>query len=135
MDFQGKHGLKRAGIGRKKSFVIDVSDWESEEYFSSFVTVWSYLSKLGSRLSVAFAALCVVGLLTWCGMRPRPSIGPQWIRVDRLPGEHGIQRDNAPGRQQFERRMEAQANGILGEEPAGWAGANPIWQAAVEGFP
>src|SRR5437667_7464441 len=75
MDFQGKLGLKRAGIWRKKSFVIDVSDWESEEYFSSFVTVWSYLSKLGSRLSVAFAALCVVGLLTWCGMRPRPSIG------------------------------------------------------------
>lgn len=31
---------------------------------------------------------------------------PQWIRVDRLLGEHGIQEDTAAGRQQFERDME-----------------------------
>lgn len=32
---------------------------------------------------------------------------PKWVRVDRLLGEHGIQRDTAAGRQEFERRMEA----------------------------
>jgi putative transposase len=32
---------------------------------------------------------------------------PGWVRVDRLLGEHGIQRDTAAGRQEFERRMEA----------------------------
>ena len=32
---------------------------------------------------------------------------PGWIRVDRLLGEHGIARDSAAGRQEFERRMEA----------------------------
>ena len=32
---------------------------------------------------------------------------PEWIRVDRLLAEHGIQRDSAEGRQEFERRMEA----------------------------
>ena len=31
---------------------------------------------------------------------------PGWIRVDRLLGEHGIQRDHAEARQQFEARME-----------------------------
>jgi len=31
---------------------------------------------------------------------------PRWIRVDRLLGEHGIQRDTPEGRQEFERRME-----------------------------
>lgn len=31
---------------------------------------------------------------------------PAWMRVDRLLGEHGIQRDTAEGRQEFERRME-----------------------------
>ena len=36
-----------------------------------------------------------------------PEHRPQWIRVDRLLGEHGIQRDTAAARQQFERRMEA----------------------------
>ena len=32
---------------------------------------------------------------------------PKWIRVDRLLGEHGIQKDTAAGRQLFEQRMEA----------------------------
>jgi REP element-mobilizing transposase RayT len=36
-----------------------------------------------------------------------PEHRPQWIRVERLLGEHGIQRDTAAARQQFERRMEA----------------------------
>jgi REP element-mobilizing transposase RayT len=31
---------------------------------------------------------------------------PAWLRVDRLLGEHGIQRDDAAGREQFERWME-----------------------------
>src|SRR6266478_6190003 len=31
---------------------------------------------------------------------------PAWMRVDRLLGEHGIQKDTAAGREQFERRME-----------------------------
>jgi putative transposase len=31
---------------------------------------------------------------------------PEWLRVDRLLGEHGIQEDSAAGRRQFERRME-----------------------------
>jgi REP element-mobilizing transposase RayT len=36
-----------------------------------------------------------------------PEHRPQWIRVDRLLGEHGIQEDTAAARQEFERRMEA----------------------------
>src|SRR6266581_4957352 len=37
-----------------------------------------------------------------------PEHRPQWIRVDRLLGEHGIQQDTAAAREEFERRMEAQ---------------------------
>jgi hypothetical protein len=36
-----------------------------------------------------------------------PEHRPAWIRVDRLLGGHGIRGDNARGRQEFERRMEA----------------------------
>jgi putative transposase len=36
-----------------------------------------------------------------------PEHRPEWIRVDRLLGEHGIRRDTAAARQEFERRMEA----------------------------
>jgi putative transposase len=32
---------------------------------------------------------------------------PGWLRVDRLLGEHGIAKDTAAGRAEFERRMEA----------------------------
>jgi hypothetical protein len=34
------------------------------------------------------------------------SLRPAWLRVDRLFGEHGIRKDSAPGRKEFERRME-----------------------------
>ena len=36
-----------------------------------------------------------------------PEHRPGWMRVDRLMGEHGLERDTAPERQEFERRMEA----------------------------
>src|SRR5438132_14424118 len=43
--------------------------------------------------------------LVWYAAAPEHRT--QWIRLDQLRGEHGIQRDNAPGRQKFERRLEA----------------------------
>src|SRR5260370_675421 len=36
-----------------------------------------------------------------------PQHRPQWMRVDRLLGEHGLQQDSAAARQEFESRMEA----------------------------
>ena len=36
-----------------------------------------------------------------------PPHRPAWLRVDRLLGEHGIGKDTAAGRLEFERRMEA----------------------------
>ena len=35
-----------------------------------------------------------------------PENRPSWMRVDRLLGEHRIEKDTAAGREQFERRME-----------------------------
>jgi REP element-mobilizing transposase RayT len=43
--------------------------------------------------------------LTW--YLAAPEHRPQWIRTDRLLGEHGIQQDTASGRREFEKRMEA----------------------------
>ncbi|HEV2395102.1 MAG TPA: transposase [Verrucomicrobiae bacterium] len=39
-----------------------------------------------------------------------------WLRVDRLLGEHGIPKDSAAGRQQFERRMELRRASEDGDE-------------------
>lgn len=35
-----------------------------------------------------------------------PEHRPQWVRVDRLLGEHGLQQDTAASREEFERQME-----------------------------
>ena len=35
-----------------------------------------------------------------------PEHRPKWLRVDRLLGEHGINKDSVAGRREFERRME-----------------------------
>jgi hypothetical protein len=47
-----------------------------------------------------------------------------WLRVDRLLGEHGIQKDSPAGRAEFEKRMEARRLAELGKDPAlelvGW---------------
>jgi putative transposase len=34
-----------------------------------------------------------------------PKLRPSWLRVDRLLGEHGLQKDTAASRREFERRM------------------------------
>ncbi len=35
----------------------------------------------------------------------RPKLRPPWLRVDRLQGEHGLEKDTAASRREFERRM------------------------------
>ena len=37
----------------------------------------------------------------------RPALRGEWLRVDRLLGEHGLQRDTAASQREFARRMEA----------------------------
>lgn len=39
----------------------------------------------------------------------RPRLRPEWLRVDRLLGEHGLEHDTAAGRREFGRRTEAGA--------------------------
>ena len=57
---------------------------------------------------------------------------PEWMRVDRLLGEHGIERDTPAGRQEFERRMEARrAQASDGEE---WGAVRRGWCLGSEAF-
>ena len=44
---------------------------------------------------------------SWPAYLAAPEHRPQWVRVDRLLGEHGLQEDTAASREEFERRMEA----------------------------
>ena len=50
---------------------------------------------------------------------------PKWLRVDRLLGEHGIGKDTAAGRLEFERRMEGRRSGE--GEAKQWQGMRRGW--------
>src|SRR5665213_308797 len=57
---------------------------------------------------------------------------PKWLRVDRLLGEHGIVKDTAAGREEFERRMETRRR----EEgdPGEWKGLRRGWCLGSDPF-
>jgi hypothetical protein len=57
---------------------------------------------------------------------------PAWLRVDRLLGEHGIPRDDAPGRAEFSRRMETRRS-ETGDD-ASWASIRRGWRFGAEDF-
>jgi REP element-mobilizing transposase RayT len=66
------------------------------------------------------------------GYLTEPRHRPQWLRVERLLGEHGIGQDSAAGRREFERRMEARR---AGEGDAGqWKGMRRGWCLGSETF-
>ena len=59
----------------------------------------------------------------------QPKLWPAWLRVDRLMGEHGLERDTAATRREFERRMK-QARPELGEQEL----MRGAWRVGAEDF-
>lgn len=57
---------------------------------------------------------------------------PKWLRVDRLLGEHGIEKDTASGRLEFERRMESRRAGEA--EANQWNGMRRGWCIGTSEF-
>ena len=62
----------------------------------------------------------------------RPTRRPDWLRVDRLLGEHGIQKGSAKGRIHFQERMEARRK--EGEAVSEWAAFRRGWHLGAEDF-
>ena len=62
----------------------------------------------------------------------RPTRRPDWLRVDRLMGEHGIQVDSAESRADFRKRMEARRR--EGEAVSEWAAFRRGWRLGAEDF-
>jgi hypothetical protein len=61
-----------------------------------------------------------------------PARRPAWLRVDRLLGEHGIQKDSAAGRVEFQRRMEQRRR--EGEAPEMLAALRRGWRLGASDF-
>jgi putative transposase len=65
-----------------------------------------HLNPVRARLLKAAERLMAYPWSSFGSYLASPAHRPSWIRVDRLLGEHGIQRDNPEGRRQFEQYME-----------------------------
>ena len=61
----------------------------------------------------------------------KPKARWSWLRVDRLMGEHGIPKDSAGGRKEFEKRMEARR---AQEDGAEFKGILRGWYLGSSGF-
>lgn len=89
--------------GRYKTIVVD----EAQDGYLRRVCDYTHLNPVRAKIVGKEDAL---DSYLWSSypMYLRPARKrPQWLRVDRLLGEHGISKDAARGRREFSRRMEA----------------------------
>jgi putative transposase len=89
--------------GRYKALVVDGS---GNGYLRT-VCDYVHLNPVRARLLKPEQRLLEYPWSSFGGYLAALAHRPDWLRVDRLLGEHGIQRDDVAGREQFERRMEA----------------------------
>ena len=88
--------------GRYKSLVVDGS---GNGYLKT-VCDYVHLNPIRAGLLEATAGLSRFPWSSYPAYLSRPSKRPEWLRVGKLLGEHGIPEDSAAGRRQFELRME-----------------------------
>jgi putative transposase len=102
--FNPRH--KRSGhvfSGRYKALIVDGS---GNGYLRT-VCDYVHLNPVRAKLLKPEQRLLEYPWSSFGGYLAARAHRPDWLRVDRLLGEHGIQRDDVAGRERFERRMEA----------------------------
>ncbi len=90
--------------GRYKALVVDGS---GNGYLKT-VCDYVHLNPSRARLVKPEQPLKEYRWSSWPWYLGAPSRRPDWLRVERLMGEHGIPRDSNAGRRELERRIEAQ---------------------------
>ncbi|MBU6400742.1 MAG: transposase [Verrucomicrobia bacterium] len=118
--------------GRYKALVVDGS---SSGYLRT-VCDYVHLNPVRAKLLRPEQRLLEYPWSSFGGYLAAQAHRPEWLRVDRLLGEHGIQADSAAGRRQFEQRMEAQRAGASnGAEwrpiRRGWCFGTPDFKAKL----
>ncbi len=90
--------------GRYKSLLVDGSDGGYLKTVCDYV----HLNPARARLVKPGQPLRAFVWSSWAAYVLAPSRRPEWLRVDRLLGEHGIPKDSWAGRRELEARVEAQ---------------------------
>jgi putative transposase len=107
--------------GRYKAMVVDGSN----SGYLRTVCDYTHLNPVRARLLPAESRLLEYPWSSFGFYLTDPKHRPKWLQVDRLLGEHGIEKDTAGGRLEFERRMEDRR---AGEGDANqWKGMGRGW--------
>ena len=106
--------------GRYKALVVDGS---GNGYLRT-VGDYVHLNPVRARLLTEEQALSDYTWSSYPAYLRAPSQRPGWLRVDRLLGECGIQRDDAAGRRAFATALEARRRR---EEPEEWQAVRRGW--------
>jgi len=125
------HRHKRCGhlfSGRYKALVVDGS---GDGYLRT-VCDYTHLNPARAKALAPESRLLEYPWSSFGGYLTEPGHRPKWLRVERLLGEHGIGKDTAAGRREFERRMEARRAGE--GEADEWKGMRRGWCLGSEGF-
>lgn len=107
--------------GRYKSLVVDGS---SDGYLRT-VCDYTHLNPVRARLLAPSSRLLEYPWSSFGLYLADPKYRPNWLRVDRLLGEHGLHQDTAATRREFERRMETRR--AEEGDPAQWKGVRRGW--------
>lgn len=117
-----RHGLcGHVFSGRYKALLVD----GSENGYLRTVCDYTHLNPVRAKLLAPHSRLLEYPWSSFGSYLTEPRHRPPWLRVERLLGEHGIARDTAEGRRQFERRMEARRAGE--GDPSQWKGLRRGW--------
>jgi REP element-mobilizing transposase RayT len=118
--------------GRYKALVVEGS---GSGYLRT-VCDYTHLNPVRAKVLPASSRLLEYPWSSFGWYLTEPRHRPQWLRVDRLLGEHGIAGDTAEGRRAFERRMETRraeegdANQWKGMR-RGWCVGSPQFRQAL----
>lgn len=113
--------------GRYKAQVID----EREPHYLRIAVDYVHLNPVRATLITATQKLASYAWSSYPLYLQAPERRPSWLRVDRVLGDHGVQRDDARGRREFSRRMESQREEASGSE---WNLLREGWRVGAEDF-
>ena len=120
--FNRRHGLcGHVFSGRYKALVVD----GSESGYLRAVGDYTHLNPVRAKLLAPANRLLEYPWSSFASYLTAPRHRAPWLRVDRLLGEHGLPKDTAEGRREFESRLEARRREA--GEPKQWPGLRRGW--------
>jgi len=127
--FNARHRMRgHLFAGRYKALLVD----EADGFYLRTVCDYTHLNPVRAKLIVEEEKLETYAWSSYPDYLKAPRERPEWLRTDRLLGEHGITRDNPQGRREFSRRMEQRRTNEDGDGV--YSGIRRGWRLGAEDF-